>query len=61
MPIFFTSGYGPKLLDPKLGLLRELIHVVKILQHIQMYPCAYLLENIPPFGDYWPIVLVGWQ
>jgi hypothetical protein len=32
MPKFFTSGYGPKLPDPKLGLLKESIHVAKDLQ-----------------------------
>jgi hypothetical protein len=26
-----------------------------------MHPCAYLLENVPPLGDSWPIVLAGWQ
>jgi hypothetical protein len=26
-----------------------------------MHPCAYLLENVPPWGDYRPIVLAKWQ
>jgi site-specific DNA-cytosine methylase len=54
-------GMGQGFSNPKLGLLRESIHVAKDLQHTQMHPCAYLLENVPPFGDYWPIVLVGRQ
>jgi len=26
-----------------------------------MHPCAYLLENVPPLGDFKPTILVGWQ
>jgi len=27
-----------------------------------MHPCAYLLENVPPLGDYRPlIILAKWQ
>jgi len=45
-------GMGQGFSNPKLGLLRESIHVAKDLQHTQMHPGAYLLKNVSPFGDY---------
>jgi hypothetical protein len=36
-----------------------LIHVVQHLQQSHMHPCAYLLENVPPWGDSRPTILVG--
>jgi hypothetical protein len=39
----------------------ELIHVVQHLQQSHMHPCVYLLENVPPLGDFRPTILVGWQ
>jgi hypothetical protein len=26
-----------------------------------MHPCAYLLENVPPLGDFKPTILARWQ
>ncbi len=45
-------GMGQGLSNPKSGLLGESIHVEKDLQQTQMHPFAYLLENVPPLGNF---------
>jgi hypothetical protein len=35
--------------------------VLQYLQTSQLHSCAYVLENVPPLWDSWPLVLVAWQ
>jgi hypothetical protein len=34
---------------------------VTILQTSQVHSCAYVLENVPPLGDFWSVILAAWQ
>jgi len=52
---------GQGIFDPMSSLFWELIHVVQDLQMSHMYPRAYLLKNVPPLGDFRPIILARWQ